>query len=200
MALFRRSTELPTCWWAHKALVLIQALAVTSAGARARTVVLSAVHADWDEAVTSASNEKLTEVMVKALAVICSEGLGGPAPRPLVRHRAVQKGGAGLPEGEALGRQSTASRSAPVLWAAGWWPGTSAVLREGSPPRWGWCAFGKAGRAGWAGRCWQQALCSAVVLGVTRAASHKPNACFFCPLLVTGLHPITLLARWRQVP
>lgn len=92
-----------------------QALAVTSAGARARTVVLSAVHTDWDEAVTSASNEKLTEVMVKALAVICSEGLGGPAARPLVRHRAVQKGGAGLPEGEALGRQSTASRSAPVL-------------------------------------------------------------------------------------
>lgn len=90
-----------------------QALAVTSAGAR--TVVLSAVHTDWDEAVTSASNEKLTEVMVKALAVICSEGLGGPAARPLVRHRAVQKGGAGLPEGEALGRQSTASRSAPVL-------------------------------------------------------------------------------------
>lgn len=93
-----------------------QALAVTSA--RARTVVLSrkaAVHTDWDEAVTSASNEKLTELMVKALAVICSEGLGGPAARPLVRHRAVQKGGAGLPEGEALGRQSTASRSAPVL-------------------------------------------------------------------------------------
>lgn len=55
---------------------------MTSAGARARTVVLSqkaAVHADWDEAVTSASNEKLTELMVKALAGICSEGLGGCA-------------------------------------------------------------------------------------------------------------------------
>lgn len=79
-----------------------QALAVTSAGAR--TVVLSAVHTDWDEAVTSASNEKLTELMVKALAVICSEGLGGPAARPLVRHRAVQKGGSGLAGGRSSGQ------------------------------------------------------------------------------------------------